>query len=151
METHSSRAVGRALRALRETRGLSVSRVCRTARVPPAELRSIEGGLRQPSIAVMERIARSLGSTLMEVVRDGAPTVASNDTVPAPRLGQIPEIGRAIAELPASRGSKIEAAIAATVLHAMDVSGNNQSAAARLLGMERKAFVRKLAKARRRR
>ena len=56
---------------------------------------------------------------------------------------------RAIAELPVKAGSKIDAAEGAAVLYAMEISRNNQSAAARLLGMERKAFVRRLARARR--
>ena len=58
-------------------------------------------------------------------------------------------IGREIADLPESLGDKIDAAEAATVKHAMHVCAGNQSAAARLLGLERKALVRRLAKAQR--
>ena len=47
------------------------------------------------------------------------------------------------------KGSKLEIMQNAVVLHAVAVSGGNVSAAARLLGVERKAFERKLARARR--
>jgi DNA-binding NtrC family response regulator len=56
-------------------------------------------------------------------------------------------IARAILALPHSVGEKPEVVALATVRLAMESTGGNQSAAARLLGMERKAFVRKLAHA----
>ena len=65
---------------------------------------------------------------------------------PRPRLSQI---ARAIVELPVKGGSKIDAAESAAILYAMSVCNDNQSAAARMLLMERKAFVRRLRRARR--
>lgn len=95
---------------------------------------------------MLARIAQALGTSLVDVVR----TPASPPTS-APSLLTLDDIARAIVDLPPSVGSKIEAAQSATLLHAMEVADHNQSAAARLLGMERKAFVRKLGKARRER
>jgi DNA-binding NtrC family response regulator len=91
-----------------------------------------------------------VNSTLVDLVRGAGQVDGPALGRPASRLG-LPEIARAIADLPARAGSKIDVMISATVLYAMDVSGDNQSAAARLLGMERKAFVRRLQRARRKR
>jgi DNA-binding NtrC family response regulator len=95
---------------------------------------------------VLGRVAHVLGSTLVDLVRDAGqgPALAR----PASRVG-LPEIVRAITELPDNVGSKVDAAILATVRHAMEECGGNQSGAARLLGMERKAFVRRMLRARR--
>jgi hypothetical protein len=61
----------------------------------------------------------------------------------------ITDIARAILELPEGVGSKMDVVQHATVLVAMTACQENQSAAARMLGMERKAFARKLSRARR--
>ena len=58
------------------------------------------------------------------------------------------DLVKMILALPA-KGSKLELVQNAVVLHAVAVSGGNVSAAARLLGVERKAFERKLRNARR--
>ena len=146
----TSSTVGRTLRALRERASLPLDRVARDTGLSPPELAGIESGRTKPSIAVLDRIARAMGSTLTDVVRnpslDGHAAIA-RDTA-GPRLG-LRDIARAIAELPDQRGSKLDATACAAVLHAMNVCSGNQSAAARLLGMERKAFVRRLRRARR--
>jgi ActR/RegA family two-component response regulator len=49
----------------------------------------------------------------------------------------------------ATKGSKLAAVERAVVLHAFATCGGNVSASARLLGIDRKAMERKLAKARR--
>ena len=49
-----------------------------------------------------------------------------------------------------SKGSKLDEAEDATVLLAIQTTDGNVSAAARLLGVDRKSFDRKLARARRR-
>jgi DNA-binding XRE family transcriptional regulator len=120
--------------------------VSRAVGISRGELVAIESGSSRPTIDLLDRIARSLGSTIVEVVRSAqrADQATSSDS---PRLG-LPDIGRAIADLPAG-GSKVERAAAAAIVYALDASGGNQSAAARLLGMERKAYVRRLARARR--
>jgi transcriptional regulator with XRE-family HTH domain len=147
MKVPSSMAVGRAIRALRERGNQSVAQVARAASLSPSDLASIEAGRARPSIATLHGLARALGSTLVELVHD-ASSPASEAAAPKAAIG-LSEIARAIAELPASLGSKVDAAEGAAVLHAMQVMGDNQSAAARLLGMERKAFVRRLARTRR--
>jgi transcriptional regulator with XRE-family HTH domain len=150
MKNPSSLSVGRAIRALRERGRQSTAVLSRAAGVSNAELAAIEAGRAQPSIAVLHRIANALGSTLIELVADARSPEAGPSPAAAKRNLGLPEIARAIADLPAAIGSKVDAAEAAAVLHAMVVSGQNQSAAARLLGMERKAFVRRLARAKRR-
>jgi transcriptional regulator with XRE-family HTH domain len=150
MKIPSSLAVGRAIRALRERGRQSLPQLSRASGVSNAELAAIEAGRAHPSIAVLHRVANALGSTLVELVHDAASPEAEPRPGPAARPLGLAEIARAITALPAGLGSKVDAAEAAAVLHAMTVSGQNQSAAARLLGMERKAFVRRLARAKRR-
>jgi DNA-binding NtrC family response regulator len=153
MKVPSSLAVGHAIRALRERGHQSIAQVSRAAAVSTAELSSIEAGRGHPTIATLHRVARAVGSTLVELVHDaGTPstgTGSSSGGGAAKATMGLSDIARAIANLPASLGSKVDAAESATVLHAMQVSSNNQSAAARLLGMERKAFVRRLARTKR--
>jgi DNA-binding NtrC family response regulator len=57
-------------------------------------------------------------------------------------------LAHSVLSLP-DRGSKLLAVERAVVLHAWDSAGGNVSAAARLLGIDRKQMERKLAKARR--
>jgi transcriptional regulator with XRE-family HTH domain len=148
----TSSDVGRAIRVTRERSALSLARVARASGVPASELQAIEAGRARPSIAALGRIARALGADLIDLVRR---TDAGTDERGEPamrgsvRLG-LPQIAKAIADLPASVGSKVDAAESAAVLYAMKACGDNQSAAARLLGMERKAFVRRLVRSRRR-
>jgi transcriptional regulator with XRE-family HTH domain len=178
MKGVTSPEVGRALRVARERAGLGQGPVARASGLSAGELRSIEAGESHPSIAVLQRLASAVGASLLEVVRhadgkhadgkhadgkhadgsrraDGKSRIAAS-TMALPTTAAMPSIGiealaRAILELPPNVGSKIEAVASATVLRAMVVCRNNQSAAARLLGMERKAFVRRLQRARRRR
>jgi transcriptional regulator with XRE-family HTH domain len=149
----TSSDVGRAIRATRERSALSLERVARASGVPASELRAIEAGRARPSIAALGRIARALGADLVDLVRGTDSGVARRSGEPgmpgSPPLG-LPQIARAIADLPASVGSKVDAAESAAVLYAMKACDDNQSAAARLLGMERKAFVRRLVRSRRR-
>jgi DNA-binding NtrC family response regulator len=116
-----------------------------------ADVDAIESGRVQPSVAVLGRVARALGVSLVDLVRTTGvgQTDGLGPATRASRLG-LSEVAQAIAELPAGVGSKVDAAILAAVLYAMRECGDNQSAASRLLGMERKAFVRRLSRARRR-
>lgn len=136
----TSASIGRALRARRERESLSLARVARECGLTATELDDIESGRARPSIAVFDRIAHAVGSTLADLV-----VVASE--APEARLG-LDDIARAIVELPNEVGPKIDVVEAATVLFALSVCNENQSAAARLLGMDRKAFVRRLMHAR---
>jgi transcriptional regulator with XRE-family HTH domain len=139
--TTASAAVGRTIRASRRRANLTLARVARACDLSTSQLDGIENGRSRPSIAVLDRIARALSMSLVELV------LGSNGA--GPRLG-VSEIARAILELPEAMGSKIDVVEETTVLVALNACQENQSAAARLLGMERKAFVRKLRRARRR-
>ena len=86
---------------------------------------------------VMEKLQRS---TLDEL---GALLGGRGTAVPTPD-----DLAKMILALP-EKGSKFHVVQNAVVLHAVAASGGNVSAAARLLGIERKAFERKLARARR--
>jgi transcriptional regulator with XRE-family HTH domain len=139
--TTSSAAVGRTIRISRKRANLPLGRVARACNLSPSQLERIESGRARPTIAVLDRIARAMGMSLVELVLD--PNRAAKA-----RLG-LAEIARAILELPDDVGPKLEAVEAAAVLVAMTACEENQSAAARLLGMDRKAFVRRLSWARR--
>jgi DNA-binding NtrC family response regulator len=82
---------------------------------------------------------------LKHATLDELATILSGKSTVVPSTEQLAEMILALPE----KGSKLEAVQRAVVLHALEVSGGNVSAAARLLGMERKALERKLARARR--
>jgi transcriptional regulator with XRE-family HTH domain len=137
----TSAAVGRAIRSTRERAALPLARVARDSNLTPTQLDDIELGRSRPSIAVLDRIARALGSTLVALV-------SAEGGASAKRLC-LTDIALAIVELRLPDDcSKIDAVEAATVLVALTRCNENQSAAARLLGMDRKAFVRRLSHAR---
>jgi transcriptional regulator with XRE-family HTH domain len=134
--------VGRAIRASRKRANLPLARLARECKLSPTQLDGIESGRSRPSPDTLVRIARALGTNVVDLVvetRRGS----------ARRLG-IADIARAILDLPQAVGSKIEVVQHATVLVALTACQQNQSAAARMLGMDRKAFTRKLSRARRR-
>lgn len=133
-----SRDVGVALRAMRIGKGLHAATVQEASGV--SSLAYVEIG--RASIADMDAVARVMGTTLPEVVQEVRS--AAGATTPPHTLTHV---AGAILSL-SVRGSRVEAAINAAVREAMRVADGNQSAAARLLGMERKAFVRRLARAR---
>ncbi len=120
-----------------------MDRVARRSGLSATRLRAIESGRARPSLAILDRIARALGSTLVDLV-------IGPEDAPPPNLG-LTDIALAVVALPlpGRSGSKLDAVEAATVLVALRACNDNQSAAARLLGMERKAFVRRLSHARR--
>jgi transcriptional regulator with XRE-family HTH domain len=135
----------------RERVGLELSGVARVSGLTVGELTRIEAGHGDASIAVLQRLASAVGESLIEVIRRSrAGGLKADGGVPA-RPSGVEDLARAVVALPPSVGSKIDAVASAAVLHAMAVCHDNQSAASRLLGMERKAFVRRLQRARRRR
>jgi transcriptional regulator of acetoin/glycerol metabolism len=104
-------------------------------------LRRIEEGHDVPSVGALDQIAVQLGTSLANLVREakqaaGAPSESRAMTRPA-------EIGRLIVELPDGI-DKLDVAETAAVRHALDVAKGNKSAAARLLGLQRQAFARRL-------
>jgi two-component system response regulator HydG len=82
--------------------------------------------------------------------------LAENDVVDVPVLeelvpdrggddlrNQVDRIAKALLALPANVGSKLDVIERAILHHAIEVSGGNKSAAARLIGVDRKALERK--------
>jgi DNA-binding NtrC family response regulator len=57
--------------------------------------------------------------------------------------GQVDRIAKALLALPSTVGSKLDVIERAILHHAIEVSGGNKSAAARLIGVDRKALERK--------
>jgi transcriptional regulator with XRE-family HTH domain len=144
--TYYSAFVGRALKERRLQRKLALGDVARRAGLRASEVAAIELGTGAPSVAHLQQLARVLGLSLAGLARDASPGRSPGP----PPLG-LDDIARAIVELPEGLGSKVDAAIGAAAQHALDVSAGNQSAAARVLCMDRKKFLRKLSKAARRR
>jgi transcriptional regulator with XRE-family HTH domain len=143
----SSSLIGQSLRALRIASGRKPGQVAKAAKLTTTRLLEIENGSVRTAIATFQQIALALGTDLVDVVRD---LERGNETVaPVAATLSLDQIAKSIVEL-SIKTSKMEAVFAAVVAYAMKVTGDNQSAAARLVGMERKAFVRRLAKARRR-
>jgi DNA-binding NtrC family response regulator len=75
---------------------------------------------------------------LATILSGGKPSVTSTEQV-AEMILALPE-----------NGSKIDIVVDALILHSLKVSDGNASAAARLMGMSRKALARKFARAKRR-
>jgi transcriptional regulator with XRE-family HTH domain len=129
------------IRLSRKRANLTVRRVASDCKISATQLERIEAGEVRATVAVLDRIARVLGMRLVDLVLD--PVDAAN-----PPIG-LSGIARAVLELPDHVGPKLDAVEAVTILVAMTACSENQSAAARLLGMERKAFTRRLSWARR--
>lgn len=132
--------IGRSLLSLRG--GSPAKRIAKAAGISVEQLLLIEQGRSTASLAVYQRVARALGTTLADVAKSGPSPVAPSESV------RVADVASAIVRLQVD-GSKVDAAVDASVLEALRMTGNNQSAAARMLGMERKAFCRRLARARR--
>ena len=62
-------AVGKAIRELRERRGLTQEAVAHDAGITTATLGVIERGLSNPTWATLRRIASALGSSMVEVAK----------------------------------------------------------------------------------
>lgn len=54
------------LRSIREARGLSLRHVAREAKITPGHLSRIERGINQPSVAILQRVAKVLGLSELE-------------------------------------------------------------------------------------
>ena len=99
-------------------------------------------------------LLEDLASRLRDARLDALPDLveAINDaTLPRGQSNAdeiLSSIARKVMELPVP-GSKLDAVQRAIVMHALADCGGNVSAAARLLGVERKALERKVAKYRR--
>jgi len=133
--------VGRRLRELRLRAGITITRLAKRVGLSASVLQRIEDGGAHPSVGTLNDLAGQLGTSVAELVRH-----ARGDQA-APRASRAPsgpaQIGRAILDLPEGT-DKLRVAEAAAVSLALEVCKGNKSAAARLLGAQRKAFVRLL-------
>ena len=144
MNRSISATAGGRIQQLRVEQGLSLRRLARLAGVLVSALERIEQGQARPSIALLDDIARALETSVLELMKGAqTPRKKAIDT-----KAVLERIAREIVELPEALGDKLEAAEGAAVRRAMHVCAGNQSAAARLLGLERKALVRRVAKTR---
>jgi two-component system response regulator HydG len=89
---------------------------------------------------VVERIALLAESDVIDVsvLESLVQDRAADDT-----QRQVARTAKALLALPSSVGSKLEVIERAILHHAIEVSGGNKSAAARLIGVDRKALERK--------
>jgi transcriptional regulator with XRE-family HTH domain len=135
-----SAAVGRRIRQLRLDAGISPQRLAKQAGLTVSALLSIEAGRTHPSLAALGHVVGHLGVSLSQIVREAqrAPVVAHHSVKSTPE-----EIGRSVVELPDGL-DKLRVAEAAAIRYALEVCKGNQSAAARLLGVQRKALVRRV-------
>ena len=74
-----------ALKALREAKGLNMRQLARASNVSAPYLRQIEMGIKKnPSAAVLQKLATALGVTVADIM-------GTQTTVPASSLAQAPE------------------------------------------------------------
>ena len=65
----SPRKIGRMLKTLREARGLNQVELAKTAKVTTAYVSQLEAGKKKnPSLAVLQRLAKALGVPLAELL-----------------------------------------------------------------------------------
>jgi transcriptional regulator with XRE-family HTH domain len=170
------RAIGERIQQLRMEAGLSVAKLAgdssigtaaAMARVergdvaaPVEALDSLAVALRVPLLALFTFPAQDFFQELVDKLRhirfgelQGMLAMVGNRARPRearPGRTEIPsldDLARWILALP-GRGSKLEVVQRAVLLHALEISEGNVSAAARLLGINRKAFERRLARIR---
>jgi len=131
-------ALGRSLRRQAESaKALFV--LANALRLPAGKLiayqqKDFESSLRSVSVSVLGELVHALSATERRSRRADRASAASLDGFVRFILAED------------ARGSKLELVERAIVAEALSASGGNQSAAARLLGVNRKALVRRLAK-----
>jgi transcriptional regulator with XRE-family HTH domain len=140
-----SAVIGRRLHELRLAAGISAARLARKAGLTASALHDIESGRALPSVGALGDLAIELGVSAAELVREARraePESARSESF----VRTSPEqVGKAIVALP-DGGDKLEMADAAAVKYALQVTHGNKAAAARLLGIERKALERRARK-----
>jgi XRE family transcriptional regulator, regulator of sulfur utilization len=72
-------ALGRRLRSLRSDRGLKLRAVAATAGISLQYLSEVERGLKLPSLDVLDRLARALDASVIDVLRGVPPYDADAD------------------------------------------------------------------------
>jgi XRE family transcriptional regulator, regulator of sulfur utilization len=66
--TPTPRQIGMKLRKLRATRGMSQTALAKKARISREHLSRLEAGRYDPSVGVVQRLAKALGVPLMELL-----------------------------------------------------------------------------------
>lgn len=95
---------------------------------------------------LVEQLRRVKLDALPDVVATLRQASGGGATAATGRAGQSPDdLARKVLEMPVD-GSKLDLIQRAVVKHALATTGGNVSAAARLLGIDRKALERKLAR-----
>jgi hypothetical protein len=105
----------------------------------------LSGRLQNLANIPIDELLPTAVNRLKHATLDELAAILSGRSTVVPSTDQLAEMILALPE----KGSKLDAVQRVVVLHAVAVSAGNVSAAARLLGMERKSLERKLAKARR--
>lgn len=136
-----SAAVGRRLYELRVQAGIPLGQLAKRVRLSASALRAIEDGRTHPTIGTLSDLAGQLGSSVPALVREAREIQPGATTSPV--LSGPAEIGRAILELPEG-ANKLWVAETAAIRCALEVCRGNKSAAARLLGVQRQAFARRI-------
>jgi transcriptional regulator with XRE-family HTH domain len=136
-----SAAVGRRLQELRIRAGVPLPRLAKRVGLTTHALHRIEEGRDAPSVGALNQIAVQLGTSLAYLVREAKQ--AARAPAESRAMSRPAEIGRLIVELPDGI-DKLDVVETAAVRHALDVAKGNKSAAARLLGLQRQAFARRL-------
>jgi transcriptional regulator of acetoin/glycerol metabolism len=101
--------------------------------------------LRSLAAVPLANLLATASETLRSATLDEISTIFTGGS---PKVDSTDQLAEMILALPVE-GPKLDAVQRAVVLRALAVSGGNVSAAARLLGVERKAFERKVSRARR--
>jgi transcriptional regulator with XRE-family HTH domain len=135
-----SAAIGLRLRELRLRAALTLPDLSKKVGLSASALRRIEAGAAEPSVSTLNELAGHLGTTLGQLVH-AAKTQAARREASALRGPE--EIGRAILNLPDGT-DKLTVVAQAAIRLALEQCDDNQSAAAHLLGMNRRAMMRRL-------
>jgi transcriptional regulator with XRE-family HTH domain len=137
-------SIGHAIRRRRERAKRPIEWLAKKSGLDASTVSAIEIGSRQPSIDHLDRIAIALGTSAVTLVRNARTTPRVEAAPVTERLDKIARV--VLSELPDGMGDKLDAVERAIVMHAMTITRGNKSAAARLLGVERKSLVRKWAR-----
>jgi DNA-binding NtrC family response regulator len=100
-----------------------------------------------PLAEIVPRLTALVGKMTVDdvaaLLAQGPPPAVASDPAPARSPGNLDDIARAILALPDCR-HRLREVERAVVIHALETTRGNVSAAARLLGTERKALERRI-------
>jgi transcriptional regulator with XRE-family HTH domain len=126
---------------------VSIDGLARRAGLDPTLVDGIEHGRARPTVGALLRIAKALDVPVMDLIEDSGRT--RKRTEPRQIESEIKRLGQSVVTLPDEVGDKLHAVEMAAVTHAVALAGGNLSAASRVLGLERKALIRRWEQVRR--